>query len=178
MPMAVAGDALDRSLLNPLGTQAYISPKHHFQMTRRFLMLSVLAAFAGAVSAQSAPFYFYQAEEAINRSQLKLMISAVMDVDPQADVFHSDDMTIIQVKAASNLPAETYREALVNAGVRLRAGMLSPEQVHAANAVEAPPIFIATGDAAGDLARYQQAVQAWNANHPDNQLSPTPVHLR
>jgi hypothetical protein len=147
-------------------------------MIRRFLFLSALAVFAGAVSAQSAPFYFFQAEEAINRSQLKFMISAVNDLDPDASVFPSDDMTIIQVKAAGGLSADAYRQALTNAGVQLRPGTLAPEQVHGPALVDGPPVFVVTGDDAGDLARYQAAVQAWNATHPDNQISSIPVHHR
>lgn len=147
-------------------------------MSIKTLMVSLLVGAASIACAQSPTFHFFRSAQPFDRSQYKVMIAAVADADPMAAVFHSDDMTIVQVKAGSGLPAESYRQALLGAGIQLLPGTLSPEEVHPAAQSDLPPVFIATGDEAADMARYQAAVQAWNATHPDNTLSPIPVHLR
>ena len=101
------------------------------------------------------------------------------DADPSADVFHSDDMRIIQVRQSGGLTEQGYRTAITQAGVDLLPGTRTAEEL-GLNQVPAnsPPVYVATGDEAADVARYQASVSQWNAAHPDQQVSTTPVHLR
>lgn len=147
-------------------------------MSGKTLLVSLLMLAGASLCAQSTGFHYFRAAEPFNRSQYKVMISAVMDADPMAEVFHSDDMTIIQVKAAGGLTQEAYRQALTGAGIALLPGTLTAEEVNPPAPADAPPVFVATGDEATDLARYQAAVEAWNASHPENQISAVPVHRR
>ncbi len=147
-------------------------------MSPKALMVGILIGFGSAAMAQSATFHFFRSAQPFDRSQYKVMISAVLDADPLAEVFHSDDMTIVQVKAGGGLAAESYRQALLGVGVPLLPGTVSPEELNPAPPADAPPVFIATGHEEADMARYQAAVEAWNANHPEAPLSPIPVHRR
>lgn len=111
--------------------------------------------------------------------QIKVITEAVMSADPFAEVFHSDDMTILQVKHTGNLSEAAARSAIVNSGLALQAGNPTAEEL-GLNAVDAnaPPIFMQTGDDAGDLERYRMSVEQWNAVHPESTLSTTPIHRR
>lgn len=148
-------------------------------MFQRTLASLAVFALASIAFAQSPGFSFYRAATPVDRSQLKLIIQAVKDVDPSADVFHSDDMTILQIRHQGALTEQVYRHAIEQAGIGLLAGSPTAEELGLNQVpVGGPPVYAATGDDAADQARYAAAVEQWNVAHPDQQLSTTPVHLR
>ncbi len=148
-------------------------------MMNRILPLIFMLTVTSMVQAQAPGYFFFESATAINGSQLKHIIQAVKDADPSADVFHSDDMRIIQVKQAGGLTEQGYRAAITQAGVTLLPGTRTAEEL-GLNQIPAnsPPMYVGTGDDAADMARYQASVAQWNAAHPDQQVSATPVHLR
>lgn len=148
-------------------------------MLLRSLPLIALMAMAISSKAQSSEFIFFETEAPVDRSQLKFIIQAVLDVDPGAGVFHSDDLSILQVKPSNGLSEQAYREAIGQAGITLRPGTRTAEELGLNQTpTDGPPVYIATGNDAVDMPRYQAAVEQWNAAHPDQPLSPTPVHNR
>ena len=88
-------------------------------MTRRPLlaMAAILAAF-GAFS-QAPSFTFFQAEAPLDRTALKQVIGQVMDIDPLAEVFHSDDMTILQVKSNTASEAQLRTASTITASAAI-----------------------------------------------------------
>ena len=60
------------------------------------VLVALLAAFAAW--AQGPSFVYFRADAPLDASAYKMVLSQLMDLDPQAEVFHSDDMTILQVK--------------------------------------------------------------------------------
>ena len=111
--------------------------------------------------------------------QIKFIIEAVVNADPYAQVFHSDDMTILQVKHSGTMTESAARSAIVSTGLVLQAGNPTPDELGLiAVDPNAPPVFFQTGDDAGDQERYRMAVEQWNATHPESTLSTTPIHRR
>lgn len=129
--------------------------------------------------AQGPAYYFFRTETPMQSMQLKMIIEAVMSLDPNAGIYHSDDMTIVQIKHNGSFNEQMAREAIASTGVALRAEIPTDAEM-GRNTVDpnAPPIYIVTGDEAADQARYQMAVEQWNAAHPQDQLSTIPVHRR
>ncbi|HRH39807.1 MAG TPA: hypothetical protein PK760_15765, partial [Flavobacteriales bacterium] len=127
----------------------------------------------------SAGFIYFESEQPITASQYKQAIEHVSDMDPQAGVFHSDDMRIVQVRTSTYRTEQDYRSAIALAGITLKAQTKSAEElgINAAPA-NGTPVFTSTGDVNADRARYRAAVEQWNAAHPDAQLNITPVHER
>ena len=148
-------------------------------MMNRTLPLIFMLALTSMVKAQAPGYFFFESATAINGSQLKHIIQAVKDADPSADVFHSDDMRIIQVRQSGGLTEQGYRAAVIQAGVTLLPGTRTAEEL-GLNQVPAnsPPMYVATGNEALDITNYQASVAQWNAAHPDQQVSATPVHSR
>lgn len=146
-------------------------------MMLRTLLTSLVTAAALTGSGQSPQFLFFQSETPVTRSQYKFVIEAVMNVDAQAEVFHSDDMTILQVKSPNMQGEQVYRSAITGTGIALQPGLRSAESL-GINITPTVPVYVSTGNDADDLARYQAAVAAWNAAHPEQQVSSVPVHLR
>jgi hypothetical protein len=144
-------------------------------MNRRPLLLLVALVAAFGAFAQAPSHVFFRTETPMDRTALKMVIGQVVDLDPAAEVFHSDDMTIIQVKRGTATEAQ-LRAAIGQAGVALRPGTVDPLTLQPA-AVDGPPVFVVTNDPADDLARYQAAMAVWNAAHPDQPVS-LPVHLQ
>lgn len=144
-------------------------------MLNRTLLLAMLIAPALHLAAQSPGHLFFQAEAPFTNAQHKAIIESVLGVDPNAEVFRSDDMTIVQVKSSALLDQASYRAAIQSAGVPLAPGMRTAEEL-GVGAVPAVPVFVATGDDDADMERYRSAVEAWNAIHPEQLLSPVPVH--
>ncbi|MFZ1692583.1 MAG: hypothetical protein WAT74_05210 [Flavobacteriales bacterium] len=145
-------------------------------MLRNTLAIALLTVLVSA-RAQQSPFLFFEAAQPVSQQSLKLLHEAIAGVDPQAQLFHNDDLTILQLKSAALQPEAIYRATIEANGVALRPGLRTADEL-GINTVPAVPVFVATGDAAGDRARYRAAVELWNAQHPDELLSPTPVHER
>lgn len=136
-------------------------------------MAALVVAFG--TFAQAPSYVFFRTEVPMDGAALKQVIGQVNDIDPLAEVFYSDDMTIIQVKRGVVTDAQ-IRAAIAQAGVALRPGAVDPATLQPAS-VDGPPVFIVTDDPAADLARYEAAMAAWNAAHPDQPVS-LPVHLQ
>lgn len=145
-------------------------------LLRTLLLSSCLATVC--VSAQTAVFHYFQATQAVDPGLHKQLIEEVSNVDPSAVLGHSDDWTVLQVKSTTGLIADVYRTAIERTGITLAAGTPDLEALGLAPAADpnAPPLYMVTGDANADLARYQNAVDQWNLEHPDQQMSRTPVH--
>ncbi len=137
------------------------------------VQVALLAAFGAW--AQGPAFVYFQTDAPLDRAAYKMVLSQVMDLDPQAEVFHSDDMTILQVKRGT-VSDEQLRAAITSTGVALRPGTVDPATLQPAP-VDGPPVFVVTDDPAADLARYQAAMATWNAAHPDQPVS-LPIHLQ
>lgn len=148
-------------------------------MLNRILPLLVTMALAPMVKGQTPGYIFFETTAAVDMSQLKFIIEAVQNADPAADVFHSDDMTILQVRHSGGLTEAAYRVAIEQTGVALRPGTRTAEDL-GLNQVDAnaPPVFVVTNDPAADELRYRAAVEIWNAAHPDQLMNATPVHSR
>jgi hypothetical protein len=148
-------------------------------MLLRYSFGAVLAAFVVCAQAQSPAYHFFRAEQAVAPGQIKLLIEALVNVDPYAEIFHSDDMTILQVKHNGSLTETAARSAITGAGVAVLPGTPSPEELGSTTVdPNGPPVYVITGDDAADMARYQVAVEQWNTAHPEQQLSTTPIHRR
>ena len=148
-------------------------------MLLRTLPLITFLATASFASAQTPQHLFFQAETAIDRSQFKFIIEEMLSTDPTAEVFHSDDLTVLQVKSTSGLGEATYREAIQRTGVSLRAGTPDLVALGLTPVVpEGPPVFMVTNDPAADRARYQTDVARWNETHPNEPMNATPLHDR
>ncbi|MCB9183958.1 MAG: hypothetical protein H6591_08565 [Flavobacteriales bacterium] len=144
-------------------------------MLIRTLFSAVLLAPALFAAAQAPGYLFFQAEAPLTNVQHKQVIESVTSLDPYAQVFHSDDMTIVQVKSSALLDQASYRGAIQSTGVALAPGLRNPEEL-GIGALPAVPVFVSTGDDEADMARYRTAVEDWNASHPDQPLSTIPVH--
>ncbi len=126
----------------------------------------------GCMQANAQQFTFYETEQAFDRAQLKEVMIAVADLDPMANVFHSDDMTILQIKISPSVADHELRSAVSATGVVLKPGTPDLGTKYAATSHE--PLYIATGDPESDHARYVEAVNSWNAANPER-LMPTPI---
>jgi hypothetical protein len=136
------------------------------------VVVAFLATFTAL--AQTPSYVFYRTEAPIDRADLKQIIGQVTDVDPMAEVFHSDDYTVIQVKLGS-VSEPMIRAAITQAGVALRPGTVDAATLQPAPQ-DGPPVFLVTDDPAADRARYQAAMEAWNAAHPEAPVT-APIHL-
>ncbi len=142
------------------------------------LLLGVACLIAAAsVRAQQGQFIYFEAAQPVSMGQLKQLTEALLSVDANATVHHSDDMRIVQVKSSTLQHETVYRSAMQARGVVLLPGTRSAEElgIHAQPAV---PVYVPTGDDSADLARYRAAVEQWNALHPEAPLSSTPIHHR
>lgn len=137
------------------------------------VQVALLATFTAW--SQGPSFVYFQADAPLDRAAFKMVVGQVLDLDPQAEVYHSDDMTVIQVKRGAMNDAQ-LRAAITSTGVTLRPGTLDAATLQPAP-TDGPPLYVVTNDPEGDLARYRAAVEAWNAAHPDQPLSPEPAHL-
>ena len=147
-------------------------------MNLRYPAVIVLTMLTLLVRSQAPSFIFFGTVSPVDRSLYKHVIEAVKDVDPTAEVFHSDDMTILQVRSTSNLGEGFYRSAIETTGVSLLPGTRTPEELGSTQVnPNTPPVFLVTGDDAADRARYEAAVQQWNLAHPDQPIG-TALHLR
>ena len=141
------------------------------------LLLPLLALFTiPSLMAQSSDLLHLRTTAPMDRSALKAVIQLVTDLDPTAGVYHSDDMTILQIRRNPSVSDEQLRAAIAGAGVTLQPGVVDPATLHPVAGVDTEPVYIVTGDEAADLARYQAARELWNANHPDAPIA-APVHL-
>lgn len=147
-------------------------------MQLRTLILSSCLATGASVVAQAPVFHYFQATQAVDPGLYKQLIEEVSNIDPSAVVGHSDDWTVLQVKSTTGLIESAYRTAIEQTGIMLAAGTPDLEALGLVPATDpnAPPVYLVTGDANADLARYQNAVDQWNAAHPEQQMSRTPVH--
>lgn len=146
----------------------------HSPMLVRSLVLTAFLA-PCVCWAQTPEFFFFEATEPLSPQQFKLVVEAVEAADPQAGVFRSDDYGILQIKTSGLLTESDYRQTVADLGITLRPGLRSAEELGIGRVPDVP-VFVATGDDEADLARYRDAVDAWNNAHPDQLLSPVPVH--
>jgi hypothetical protein len=143
---------------------------------KRSLPLIVAAGLAaGVLTAQNTQEHrFYQAAEAFDRAQLKLVMQAVNDLDPAADVFESDDMLVLQVKGNPSVTDEQLRGAIASAGITVLPG--TPDLKALYGEASLIPMYKDTGDPFNDHKRYVDAVNTWNSTNPDQPM-PEPLPL-
>ncbi|MBX2981015.1 MAG: hypothetical protein KF905_17130 [Flavobacteriales bacterium] len=139
----------------------------------RSLLMMLFIAPASWAMAQSN--HYFEAAEAYDRAQLKFVIQAVVDIDPNANVYQDDGMRLLHVR--SNVSEAELRGAIAGAGLALLDG--TPNVGTANNGptatADGKPLFVITGDPAGDQARYAAAVQLWNAQHADEPIEILPI---
>lgn len=141
---------------------------------RSLFFAAVLLAVPG-IKAQGPSFLFFETVNPASPGQLKQLTESLMQLDASAELFHSDDLRILQLKS-SNMQAEgIYRAFFESKGIQLRAGTRTAEEL-GLNIAPAVPVYVSTGDEQADMARYRAAVDQWNAVHPQQPISSTPVH--
>jgi len=97
-------------------------------MLRTTALMLVLGA--GLIARAQAPgFHYFQAAQPLTTAQLKLATEAVMNADPYAELFHSDDRTIVQVKSPQLQPEALYRAAIAAQAVTLLPGTRTPDEL-------------------------------------------------
>ena len=128
-----------------------------------------------SVLAQAPVTRSFEVINTFDRSALKFVIEAVVNVDPMANVTYSDDMRIVQVKSAQLSEAE-MRTAIESRGLQLREGLADLSSYLPAADPNAPPVYVVSGDDVQDQERYRTGVTTWNAAHPDQPYSVSPLH--
>ena len=146
-------------------------------MRSRYILVVALLICGVSARAQSRELRSFEATTALDRTALKFVIQAMDDLDPTAEVFHSDDMRIVQVRASAEVTDAQIRSAMQTSGVQLREGRADLSSYIPPPDPNAPPVFLVTGNDTEDLSRYQAAVSQWNAAHPDQLMDPMPLHL-
>ncbi len=138
--------------------------------TLTFLFASALAA--GTVLGQSHQHTFLQPASTLDQAQLKQVIQAVADAHPNAAVFASDDLRVLQIKHGGTITETGLRQLITATGVSLLPGTPDLKDLYG----EAPdvPMYVPTGDPEGDHLRYKEAVEAYNEANPDKAM-PTPI---
>ena len=138
----------------------------------RYLTTTLLMALAVGTWAQSGSFVYFESPAPMTLLDVREAMQAVADAAPGSEVFHSDDLTILQVRTTASTNEAALRAAITGAGIQL---LPNTPGLQAALGGEAPadarPVYVLTGDAAGDRARYAEAVAAWNAAHPDDTIT-------
>lgn len=136
-------------------------------MLRYPLLVIGMALITGLAAQNTTPDRYFEAEAPLDMVSLRYVYVALNDLDPHADIFHSDDMRIVHVKANAQVGDDEIRAAFATAGVALKAGRWEPPTLDMLQtAPDGSPIHVLTNDAAADRARYQQAVEQWNAANP------------
>ena len=139
---------------------------------RSLLTILFLAPAAWALGQNN---HYFEATEAYDRAQLKFVIQAVVDLDPNANVYQDDGLRLLHVR--SNVSEQELRSAITGAGMALLEG--TPNVGAASNGptatADGKPLFVITGDPAADQARYAAAVELWNAQHADDRIEILPI---
>lgn len=147
-------------------------------MRQRTLLITAVLCLSGiAARAQSSNDHFFRTTGPVDRTQYKLVLQHLNDIDPNAQAFLSDDLRIVQVKRSNVVSEADVRAAIAAAGVELQAG--TPDVSAYLNPPLDPgaaPVYVVTGDDQGDAERYRAAVATWNQVHPDQQIA-LPYHM-
>jgi len=144
-------------------------------MRYRVLLSAALIITGFSVLAQAEATRSFEVTNTFDRSALKFVIDAVANVDPMGLVTYSDDMRIVQVKSNQLSEAE-MRTAIESTGLQLREGLADLSSYLPAPDPNTPPIYVVTSNDVEDQERYRIAVNNWNATHPDQPYSVTPLH--
>lgn len=144
-------------------------------MTRNRILFT-LALLLGTlkIHAQSPDGRYYRTTAEIDRTALKFVIQAIVDLDPNAKVFHSDDLRIIHVKANPSVSDTELRAAMASAGVPTEPGEPDMRAYLPEPTADTPPIYVVTGNETEDLARYRAFAEVWNVAHPDRAVNVDP----
>lgn len=134
-------------------------------------ILAFLYVICAAASVNAQGRHYFQASQVFDLGELKASIQAVVDLDPTANVFASDDMRVLQVNS-SQLSDQEIRAAITAAGLTLLPG--TPDLTALYGPAPDVPMYIDTGDPQADHARYVQDVNEWNLNNPNDQ-QPQPL---
>ncbi|MDQ3102163.1 MAG: hypothetical protein M3R08_12300 [Bacteroidota bacterium] len=141
-----------------------------------FMMLLFMGSLAGM--AQESAIYFFQTEEPLDIIGQRNLTEAVIDMDPNAEIFfHFDDPRIFQVNANPTVGETEFRGSIAAKGIDLLAGTPEiPVQQPVNTTPQGKPLYVVTGDQESDRANYQQAVEQWNLNNPADRIEmPVPV---
>jgi hypothetical protein len=141
-------------------------------MKHLYKLLIFIGLGCAVSSANAQQHTFFQATETFDHSQFKHAIQAVVDLDPMAKVFASDDMRVLQIVHNGSITPDQLRSLITSTGLQLQPG--TPDLNALYGTAPNVPMYVPTGDAAADHARYVDAVNEWNAAHPDQQM-PQPL---
>jgi len=144
-------------------------------MRYRVLLSAALIITGFSVLAQAEATRSFEVTNTFDRSALKFVIDAVANVDPMGLVTYSDDMRIVQVKS-NQLSEVEMRTAIESTGLQLREGLADLSSYLPAPDPNTPPIYVVSGNDVEDQERYRIAVTNWNAAHPDQPYSVSPLH--
>lgn len=146
----------------------------------RYRTLFGLALLLGTlhIHAQNADGRYYKATAPLDLVSLKMVTQAMVDLDPYAQVTHSDDMRIVHVRVHPSVTDAEIRNAMAGARVAVEAGVPDLRAYLPPPNPDAPPAYVVTGDDAGDLQRYRAAAEAWNRQHPERAVAVEPAHIQ
>ncbi len=147
-------------------------------MRAHYSFLIALLLGALGASAQAPVQHVFEADPPLDMLTIRPVIELVKDLDPNGKVLWSDDMTILKIRIHPSVIEGELRQAITSKGVALREGtptLAGEEPVY--TTPEGRPLYVLTGDEAADRARYEQAVQQWNQNNPNDPIS-LPVQVR
>jgi hypothetical protein len=139
----------------------------------------LLLGLATQTAAQQMGVRYMQAAQPLDIFGERIILEAVRDLDPNAKVhFHFDDKSMFQLNINDAVDEAELRSMIAAGGVALRAETPVIERRQPRNTTaEGKPLYIVTGDAQADRARYEQAVQEWNINFPQDRIElPIPAH--
>ncbi len=134
-----------------------------------FLFLLLLSAVS--TYAQQNTFHF-AANGPLNDVAVRSLIEAVRDVDPNGSVLHHfDDRSLVRIDVLHTVTEGELRESIGRYGIGLLAGTPDiPRDVPVHTTATGRPLYVVTGDASADRARYEQAVLEWNHNNPHDKI--------
>lgn len=145
-------------------------------MVRRYSLPLLLLLFAPlAMQAQSQVFRWFQTDSPVDLLIMREVMEAVNDLDPHSTVYFSDDRTQVQVKISPQVSVAEIHSTIVGKGVVLLTTDGTPPPP-VTTAPDGSPLYVVTGDTAGDRARYEAAVAEWNAANPERAME-LPVNV-
>jgi hypothetical protein len=137
----------------------------------RTSLLILLFGLLGAPLAAQVQHHYFATDGPFGAAQLKFAIQAVNDVDPTADVFADEERGLLHVRSTGGSTPDELRAALVTSGLALLPGHPVIGGSPRTTDMDGKPLYILTGDEAGDRARYEQAVFEWNLAHPEDPIT-------
>jgi hypothetical protein len=142
-------------------------------MKQRYTTLLIILLMGTLGWAQEPVTHFFEADQPMEEVSIRPVIEAMNNLDPYARVqYFSDDFSIFKVTVNPSVSETEVRQAIAQAGVQVKAG--TPEiqfQEPVYTTPDGRPLYVVTDNPEEDRQRYQQAIQEWNMNNPNDQIT-------